>query len=64
MVWPSAGISDTPGTTLGRCILVFPSGTSPALRDVETVSGNPVRKELIALMDHPPHRRDRPKGNR
>src|SRR5262245_42911503 len=63
IVWPSVGMSDTPATASGRWLLVFPSGTSVALRDTETVCGNPVRKELTPLMDHPPHRVDRPKGN-
>jgi hypothetical protein len=64
MPWPPCGISGTPATTFGRCWLVFPSRVFVALRDVVTVSGSPVRNEFTALIDHPPHGLDWPKGKR
>src|SRR5215468_12752806 len=49
IVCPPAGITDTPGTRLGRCPALLPSGKSVVLRETVTVKGSPVRAEATPL---------------
>src|SRR5580700_2172444 len=50
---------DTPGTRLGRWLDVFPSGRSPALRDIEMFTGSPVRALAMPANSQPPKRCER-----
>ncbi len=52
------GIEGTPGTRLGRWLLVLPSSRSPALRDIVMLIGRPARAVAIPASSQPPKIRE------
>ena len=57
MVWPPAGMMDTPGTRLGRWLEETPSGNCDADRVTTIFTGRPSRAMKMPLRSQPPIRR-------